>query len=307
MKPILFFFTSVMLSLAANAQTTIFLQNFDSVAKMFTSGGWSQNNLSNPIGTPLGDYYQGGPVGGIAPSLNGPADSFIRTAFQCGAGVSTLSNWLLSPIITFQNGDVVSFFTLSYNNSQYPDRLECRLSVSGSSVNVGTTEFSVGDFTTNLVTVNPNLDKVSYPALYLMNQTWTKFSGVVSGLTGPITGRIGFRYFVTNGGPSGANSSTIGLDSFIVQRPWPLGVKYNAMTTLSISPNPASDVITISADDLMHGTVSILDIVGKEVMTAFIESNKLEIDISKLQLGNYIVKLSDTKTGKITTKRLVKQ
>lgn len=34
----------------------------------------------------------------------------------------------------------------------------------------------------------------------------------MSGLAGPTSGRFAFRYFVTDGGPAGANSGRIGID-----------------------------------------------------------------------------------------------
>ncbi|MBA3469607.1 MAG: choice-of-anchor J domain-containing protein, partial [Herpetosiphonaceae bacterium] len=43
-------------------------------------------------------------------------------------------------------------------------------------------------------------------------QVWTEFTATISGLGAPTTGRIAFRYFVTSGGPQGANSSYIGID-----------------------------------------------------------------------------------------------
>jgi len=64
--------------------------------------------------------------------------------------------------------------------------------------------------------INPNLlasGATSYPT------TWTQFT-----LTIPSTGsgRVGFRYFVTNGGPSGTNGNFIGIDSLnIVAVPEP--------------------------------------------------------------------------------------
>ncbi|TXI19009.1 MAG: PEP-CTERM sorting domain-containing protein [Roseateles sp.] len=122
---------------------------------------------------------------------------------------ATLSNWMLSPLITgLNNGDTFSFFTSTTPASAYPDRLELRLSTSGSSVDVGTTTTSVGAFSTVLLTINPTLAVGGYP------ETWTQYTATVSGLSGPVDGRVAFRYFVTSGGPNGANSNIIGVDQF---------------------------------------------------------------------------------------------
>ena len=59
-----------------------------------------------------------------------------------------------------------------------------------------------GDFTIKLLDLNPNLSSSPYPDGY--PTTWTKFEIVISGLpngTIPQKHRIGFRYYVKNGGP----------------------------------------------------------------------------------------------------------
>ncbi len=89
----------------------------------------------------------------------------------------------------------------------YPDRLEMRLSTAGASTNVGTTATSVGDFTTVLVEVNPTLAAGGYP------EVWTQYTATLSGIPGGATGRIAWRYFVTDAGPTGANSDYIGIDT----------------------------------------------------------------------------------------------
>ena len=42
---------------------------------------------------------------------------------------------------------------------------------------------------------------------------WTQYSVTLSGISGTPTGRLAFRYFVENGGPAGANSDYIGIDT----------------------------------------------------------------------------------------------
>jgi hypothetical protein len=54
--------------------------------------------------------------------------------------------------------------------------------------------------------VNPTLAVGGYP------EVWTQFTATVTGAPAPTCGRFAFRYYVTNGGPSGSNSNYIGLD-----------------------------------------------------------------------------------------------
>lgn len=76
--------------------------------------------------------------------------------------------------------------------------------------------------------MNPSLITGVYPT------SWTKFTATVSGLAGPTSGRVAFRYFVTNGGPSGANSDYIGIDEFSIRRPLS-GVCPNTVSTISVN------------------------------------------------------------------------
>lgn len=182
----------------------------------FPPSGWAFQNLSNPLATtpPFNNWLQGDPL--LFPAFNGAPNSYALGNFQATTGSGTISNWLFSPVVNIKNGDIVSFYTRTTTNAQFPDRLEVRLSTNGTSVNAGTTSNSVGDFTTLLFSVNPNL--VSGPGTGTGTSgypdNWTRLTGTVSGITGTVTGRIGLRHFVTNGGPQGANSDNIGIDQF---------------------------------------------------------------------------------------------
>ena len=174
-----------------------------SVTNNSTAGGtrsWHSNTGSSPFGPHSGTGY-------AAVDVNSTA------------GQNTISNWLLTPQISFKGGDQISFWTRTASPVDFPDRLQVYLSTAGASTNVGNTALSLGDFTTLMLDINPNLGATgfgSYPT------TWTQFTIniPVSG-----TGRVGFRYFVTNGGPSGTNGNFIGIDSLnIVAVPEPASV-----------------------------------------------------------------------------------
>lgn len=127
------------------------------------------------------------------------------------ASAGDISCWLITPARTFNNGDVVTFYSRTVDVPTYADRMQVRLSVNGTSTNVGTTASSVGDFSTLLLDINPTLTLTgtgSYPSV------WTKYTLIVSGLPMAMTGRMAFRYYVTNGGPTGTASDNIGIDDF---------------------------------------------------------------------------------------------
>jgi hypothetical protein len=167
--------------------------------------GWALTNNSSPLGTT--GWFQGNPT--VFPAHAGPETSYIGANYNNTGSVGTISNWLITPVLELQNGATVTFWTRTPTNSTWADRLELRLSTAGNSTNVGSTATSVGDFTTLLLSVNPNLTGTGYP------QVWTEFTATIQGLTGTVNGRLAFRYFVTDAGANGNNSNFVGIDSFV--------------------------------------------------------------------------------------------
>lgn len=138
-------------------------------------------------------------------AYSGAATAYIADNFNATTG-GTISDWLMTPEVTIQNGDTISFWTRTATGSTYPDRLELRMSLNGASTNCGSLPTDVGDFTNLLIEVNPTLAVGGYP------ETWTQFSATVSGVASATNGRFALRYFVTDAGPVGTNSSYIGVD-----------------------------------------------------------------------------------------------
>jgi hypothetical protein len=188
---------------AANvASAQALTEGFDSVANLPTLG-WVQVNRSPPLGSSVWSQCGGT---AIPPAHSGASTSCALVNFNSTTGVGTISNWLITPVVTLTNGATVSFYTKTPSNA-FPDRLQLRMSTSGTSTDTGTTATSVGVFTTLLVDIDPTYAG-TYPT------TWTQFTATISGLPGPTQGRFAFRYFVENGGPDGDNSNIIGLDTF---------------------------------------------------------------------------------------------
>lgn len=185
-------------------------EGFDNVP-MLTGAGWVMQNLSQPAGTT--GWFQGtlSEFGAFSPA---GTTSYLAANFDNagnGAGADIISNWLMSPLRTFNNGDQISFYTRSSNpraNTLYTDRLQVRLSESGASTNAGGAANTVGDFSTLLLDINEFYAQGSqYP------DSWTQYDITISGLSGPTPGRFAFRYFVEDGGPAGQRSNYIGIDS----------------------------------------------------------------------------------------------
>jgi hypothetical protein len=184
-------------------------EGFDDITTL-SGSGWTQTNNSSPLGTT--GWFQGDNIRAFG-SQSGAANSYIAVNFESvtlatGFGPKTISNWLITPTLDLVDGSQFSFFTRTVDNpAGFPDRLQVLLSTNGASTNVGSSATEIGDFTTLLTVVNPNLASIGYP------NTFTQFSSILTGIPTPTTGKIAFRYFVPNGGNTGANSNYIGIDT----------------------------------------------------------------------------------------------
>ncbi len=184
------------------ANSVILNESFNTVLP----ASWVQQNNSSPLGTT--NWFQGNTA--TFTSNSGAPDAYIAANYQntSASASGTISNWLLSPVLNIKNGDIITFYSRIPAGTEWPDRLELRISSNAASTNVGTTATSVGDFTNLLLTINPTLTTGVYP------KVWTQFTATVSGVSAPTTGRIAFRYWVTDGG-GGNNSNYIGIDDVV--------------------------------------------------------------------------------------------
>lgn len=219
-------FTSlILIAFACKKETTpvsppdySFTEEFDTVGNSLHRG-WIIANNSKPIGTASwkqGIFYyenkKGTADGFGALNASYSGNDFIMTSSDCGYGVANCSNWLISPELNVKNGDIISFYTRTYENPALAgDRLQVRLNVINSSADVGTDSNSVGNFTRVLEDINPDLS-ISGPGSY--PGVWTKYSITISGIPTPEKSRVAFRYYVNNGGPGGVNGLGVGIDKF---------------------------------------------------------------------------------------------
>jgi len=174
-------FASLLLLLPIAASAGI-VEGFDDVANLGASG-WALINNSNPLGTT--GWFQGNPA--VFAAQAGADGAYVAANFNMG-----------SPFR-------VVFWTRTEAGSIFPDSLEVRLSTNGASTNVGSTDTSVGDFSILVLTINPTLAVGGYP------EGWTRVEFDASGLGPSVSGRVGFRYLVTD---TSVNGDYIGIDTF---------------------------------------------------------------------------------------------
>lgn len=273
-----------------------FAFGFDGTTAAMISAGWQSTNQSSPVGagtwqnaaftTPLSNpIFGSGNTTTIPVGQAGGNNSFALVNYTSTTGAGTISNWLITPDITVQNGDVVTFYSRKGTDGtqDFPDRLELRMS-SIATVVPSTGSADVGSFTTVCATINPTLvGGFVYP------KVWTQYSYTVAGLSGATPVKFAFRYFVTNGGPSGANSDIIGIDTFSVDRP--LSTDSFFKNNFAVYPNPVNDVVNISSlNNSEISQVSISDINGRVVKE--VNSNVSNISVGDLNAGVYFLKIN---------------
>lgn len=192
---------------ARSASAQAVTESFDDVTQL-SARGWVIQNASEPVGVTT--WFQGLPASsGNFDAASGAANSYIAANYNSAGDPGTINNWLLSPNRTFGNGTTVTFWTRKMSPDDYADRLEVRLSTNGASTYVGA-GVDVGNFETLLVAINPTLTLGVYPI------AWTQYTVTLSGFSAPFSGRIAWRYFVTDGGLSGSNGDYIGIDDVTI-------------------------------------------------------------------------------------------
>ena len=181
-------------------------ENFDDITSL-TGSGWIATNQSNPVGTTT--YFQGSPT--VFSSYNGVDSAYVGMNFNATAGTGAISNWLITPTVNVQDGDIMAFWTRTSTGSTYDDRLEVRSSNGTMTTPVGAMD--VGSFTNLLLTINDNYD-LTYPG------AWTRYEYVVAGVGAtPVAMNFAFRYNVLDGGPTGTRSNYIGIDAVYIGDP----------------------------------------------------------------------------------------
>jgi PEP-CTERM motif len=184
---------AAMLTCFSALADTILTENFDNVGSL-PGSGWVLTNNSTTGG--LTGWFQGTPGVSFAAAAGAP-DSYIAANFDNAPFAGAISNWLMTPVLTFGNGTSLNF-ALRLLGEGLLDTVQVYYSTSGNSSNVGSTTNSTGDFTL-LQTFAASADT-----------GWLAESVLVSGLSGSASGRFAFRYVVDD---TSVNGDFVGIDS----------------------------------------------------------------------------------------------
>ena len=276
MKKITLLILALVFTTASFSQ--LLTENFDDITML---SGWNQVNVSGTIGSTT--WFQGNPV--VFDAQNGAPTSYIGANFNATTGNNTISNWLILPTLSLKDGDILTFYTRTSTGSSYPDRLQVRLSNAGATSTPPASVNDLGSYTILLSDINEGLTVGGYP------DSWTLQTVTVSGLgVTSIDARLAFRYFVANGGPSGTSSNYIGIDNLTVTSP--LSVDEFNLNSFTNFYNKDSDILTLTSVSSAFSSVEIYNLLGQNVMSKMLSNTAETVELSSLQDGVYIVKVS---------------
>jgi hypothetical protein len=202
--------------------TVIFQDDFngDNTETGLNSRGWITLNVDGGGTT---SWFQGNPT--VFSAYEGPTNGYVGQNFN-GANGFLINQWLISPPITVNAGDTLSFWHRSPDASIYDDSIYVRYSTTA-----GTT---------------PNDFDVTWGRYKVSNAGWAKWTGTFqhSG-----TVRFAIQYYHTNGGPSGNYSDYFGLDF--------LKVTSGSSTARVQVIHNSADVLAGAVDVYINGTLAI--------------------------------------------------
>lgn len=268
-----------------------------STTSLWSVASYTQVTVSSTVqATPFqNQVYTTGQVCPIPNGQDGTPNTFALVNFtsttSTAASGATISNWLITPSIIVQNGDIVSFYTRkgTSGSTDFADRLELRMSSDATPITPSSGPTDVGGFTTLCLSVNPTL-----ATGFVYPKVWTSYTYTVSGLSGPTAVKFAFRYHVTDGGTNGANSDIIGIDTFSVDRTMSADDFFK--NNFSLYPNPVNNILNITVkNSMIINNISVSDINGRIFNYDNTELSRL--DVSNLSSGIYFITIN-TNEGK---------
>ena len=275
-------------TLAANAQTTVFSENFNESDGNFANvTGFTQFNLDgNTNNDEIADYFDPNYTWTLLSYTDTP-DNYFAASSSYFTTVDQADRWLITPAInltTYSGQAATLTFDVASGNPDYLESYEILVSSTGSAIAdftaapvlTVTDEISVNDetgaFSTRTVNISSSVGKTIY---------------------------IAFRHRSTD-------EYLLFLDNIKVTVGGTASVDKALASSFTVSPNPTNSIINISnANNTLFSAVTVADINGRTVKSSKFDGvANAQINVSDLASGVYMMTVTSDK-GNIT-KKIVK-
>lgn len=241
-----------------------------------------QISVSGPTGTP---------IGGLLPLTSTQGQwALIYVPLTANlAGIPTVDS--LSLLFSSSKGSGVQGSVLNVDAIRFGYVSTCAAPTAPTAAIAGQSSINQGQSTT-----------VSVSGGTLGDGTWNWYTGscggtaVGTGSTLAVTPASTTTYYVRGEG-CGSSTACAQVTVTVV----PVGVNEVATVTLSVFPNPATDVLTVNADQNLEGySFEVMDVTGRVLSKTQLNGQTSTINVSDLAKGNYIYKIADKNNQLVT-------
>jgi hypothetical protein len=238
-------------------------------------------SVSGPTGAPFGGGLPLVSTQGNWVNVYVPLASYL-------ANIPTVDS--LSLLFTSSNGGGVQGSVLNVDGIRLGYSAACTAPTAPTAATAGQATINQGQTTTLSVSGTVN------------NGTWNWYTGscggtsVGTGATLAVTPASTTTYYVRGEG-CGTTTACAQVTVTVV----PVGVNEVATVTFSVFPNPATDVLTVNADQNLEGfSFEVMDITGRVLSKTQLNGQTATINITDLAKGNYIYKIADKNNQLVT-------
>lgn len=139
----------------------------------------------------------------------------------------------------------------------------------------------------------------SYTTTYTVPvATTTTDAEINTYIEAPTGGSSSFRYYIMDGSTK--------VDSVDLTITKSLSINENASLTLTVAPNPATNVVNINMDGITSADLKIVDVLGNIVMKETVFESAKKVDVSKYKNGIYFITVNAEGMKPITRKLVVR-
>ena len=285
-KNLLFAATAfVAISMSANAQETVFSENFDNFEE-WPDSEWVQynedgNTVSPDLGAVSAAFTDDAPWALIA--LNNDPDNVFIASASWFTTPGQADRWIVSPVIdlsSYTSGSVtLTFNSQSGGNENFPD---------GYNLFVSTTGTDIADFGTTPI----------YQEEAAVSGEWGTQTVDLSDYIGE-TIHLAWQHNSTD-------MVMIFIDNVNVVHDTDSSTENFAKLGLNVFPNPVSDMVNITSPEANIEAVTITDLNGRTVKSInFNNVAETAVDASDLASGIYLMNI--TANGTVATHKIVKK